>query len=462
MNRSRRLRGHRSLRLGTSIYGGGKTGKGIYNRYKTGKGILNRYNQTWRYSDASVRVGKAHPPHLPLKRGWCGTLPYNSTTHNTLTYKDWEAQDLPNPHIRHNHTHKDEGAKALPNPHELHTQHKDGGAQALPNPHIRHTHTHKEEGAKALPSPHELQTQSRGWLNKQHELSPTGVLNTNVPTNTHAHTERKSKTPSPEVLTHHTPTNHTRGKWESKTPPFRVSHTHYTLTHRDGDTKRLPSPQGTCLQTDQPQVQMTPSPTGVLDTYPASLIKKPWFRQIRPGSSRTDDRCSKPRSGSQIWVERQKEDQVSRKWKRDLQEPTPPNLATFVVEHLSDIPTALRELERQTYPSFLLYQVNLASAPYPEIEIEEYNRHMRRASWDQEEAILVRRVEQTLYDFLSNDFRNFAPAQYTFNRHRRDHPLCLSRVWFSLLDTFIPQVDEQGLWTTPRVSHPLGSRDLPE
>ena len=137
-------------------------------------------------------------------------------------------------------------------------------------------------------------------------------------------------------------------------------------------------------------------------------------------------------------------------WKWGLQEPTSPNLATFEVNHLRDIPIALRELERQTYPLFLLYPVNLASAPYSEIEIEEYNRHMQRASWDQEEAILMRRVEQTLYDLLSNAFRNFAPAQYTFNRHRRDHPLCLSRVWFSLLDTINPQVDEQGLWTTGR------------
>ena len=287
-------------------------------------------------------------------------------------------------------------------------------------------------------------------------------MNTNVHTNTHAHTERESKTPPPVILTHHTHTNHIRGKRGSRTPPSRIPYTHYIPSRRDGDTKRLPSPQGNRLQTDQSQVQLASSLTGVLDTCPTSVVKKPWFRQILPWSLRTDGRCNRPRSGTQIWVERQKEDQERQRWGRGLLESTSPNLATVEVLHLRDIPIVLRELERQTYPLFLLYQVNLASAPHPEGEINGYNRHMQRASWDQEEVIMIRRTEMALYDFLSNVFRNFAPAQYIFKRHQRDHPLCLSRVWFSLLDTFIPQVDEQGLWTTPQVSYPNGSGDLPE
>ncbi len=39
-------------------------------------------------------------------------------------------------------------------------------------------------------------------------------------------------------------------------------------------------------------------------------------------------------------------------------------------------------------------------------------------------------------------FQNFRPVQYIFLHHRTEHSLCVSRVWFSLLDKFQQRLED--------------------
>jgi hypothetical protein len=50
--------------------------------------------------------------------------------------------------------------------------------------------------------------------------------------------------------------------------------------------------------------------------------------------------------------------------------------------------------------------------------------------------------ERAIHRILKNAFQNFMPAQYIFLHHRMEHSLCTSRVWFSLLDQFQQQLDD--------------------
>ena len=46
------------------------------------------------------------------------------------------------------------------------------------------------------------------------------------------------------------------------------------------------------------------------------------------------------------------------------------------------------------------------------------------------------RLNKIVYKLLQKDFQDFAPARPIFWRHRAEHPLSASRVWFSLRDRF--------------------------
>ena len=147
MNRPKSLGGHRSQGSLTIM------GRHVMGRNRT----FSKYNQARRYSDASVLVGKTHSPH-PLRRGNRVRI---LTYHNT-------------PHVHpstNTHTHK---RPNLP-----------GNAERRNKGELTSTQAHKDGGAESLPNPHDIHTQDWGWLNKQHTPSPTGVIDTNLPTNTY-------------------------------------------------------------------------------------------------------------------------------------------------------------------------------------------------------------------------------------------------------------------------------------
>jgi hypothetical protein len=48
----------------------------------------------------------------------------------------------------------------------------------------------------------------------------------------------------------------------------------------------------------------------------------------------------------------------------------------------------------------------------------------------------ILRLEKAVYLLLKKAFKDFVPARHIFLRHQGGQPLCASRVWFSLLDTF--------------------------
>ena len=112
-----------------------------------------------------------------------------------------------------------------------------------------------------------------------------------------------------------------------------------------------------------------------------------------------------------------------------------------MINHLSDIPFFLHNFERRIHPHFVLYLIDFASSPYREMDTRSYNDHMEEACWNPERHTALRRIEQTLFSRLHKAFCTFAPAQHVFKLHQVNHPLCLSKLWFSLLDTFVPQIE---------------------
>jgi hypothetical protein len=52
----------------------------------------------------------------------------------------------------------------------------------------------------------------------------------------------------------------------------------------------------------------------------------------------------------------------------------------------------------------------------------------------------ILRLKKVVYLLLKEAFPDFVPARHIFLRHQAGQPLCASRVWFSLLDTFKSQL----------------------
>jgi hypothetical protein len=49
--------------------------------------------------------------------------------------------------------------------------------------------------------------------------------------------------------------------------------------------------------------------------------------------------------------------------------------------------------------------------------------------------------EKGIYQVMEQALQNFKPTRYIFLQHRLGHPLCASRVWFSLLEKFQYQLE---------------------
>ncbi len=64
----------------------------------------------------------------------------------------------------------------------------------------------------------------------------------------------------------------------------------------------------------------------------------------------------------------------------------------------------------------------------------------------------IERLDKAVYMFLQEAFQDFAPTRPIFWRHLVEHPLCASRVWFSLRDRFKLQlvITEQLITTALR------------
>jgi hypothetical protein len=85
---------------------------------------------------------------------------------------------------------------------------------------------------------------------------------------------------------------------------------------------------------------------------------------------------------------------------------------------------------------YILCHINMTSSPHPHRDLESNNGIEQNCP---EEII---QWERAIHRILKNAFQNFMPAQYIFLQHRMEHSLCTSRVWFSLLDQFQQQWDD--------------------
>ncbi len=106
---------------------------------------------------------------------------------------------------------------------------------------------------------------------------------------------------------------------------------------------------------------------------------------------------------------------------------------TKIVKDFRDIPSfhasflqSLSDRHR-----WVLYLLSFSQSPQQQFD-ETCNR-----AWTKEQGPHpTARLDKAVYGLLQEALQDFAPARPTFWRHRVDHPLCGSRVWFSLRDKF--------------------------
>jgi hypothetical protein len=102
---------------------------------------------------------------------------------------------------------------------------------------------------------------------------------------------------------------------------------------------------------------------------------------------------------------------------------------TKIVKDFWDIPSFhanfLKRLSDQH--RWVLYRLNFSQSPQQQFD-EACNR-----AWTKEHGLHeTARLDKTVYGLLQEALQDFAPAGPIFLRHWIDHPLCASRVWFSL------------------------------
>ena len=80
---------------------------------------------------------------------------------------------------------------------------------------------------------------------------------------------------------------------------------------------------------------------------------------------------------------------------------------------------------------WVLYRVSFSQSPD-----QQFDTACDR-TWTKEYGLHeIERLDKAVYMLLQETFQDFAPAHPIFGRHRVEHPLCASRVWFSLRDRF--------------------------
>ena len=80
---------------------------------------------------------------------------------------------------------------------------------------------------------------------------------------------------------------------------------------------------------------------------------------------------------------------------------------------------------------WVLYRVSFSQSPD-----QQFDTACDR-TWTKEYGLHeIERLDKAVYMLLQEAFQDFAPAHPIFGRHRVEHPLCASRVWFSLRDRF--------------------------
>jgi hypothetical protein len=84
---------------------------------------------------------------------------------------------------------------------------------------------------------------------------------------------------------------------------------------------------------------------------------------------------------------------------------------------------------------YIIYRINMTSSAHPRGDLERNNWMVTNCP---EEII---RWEKAIYQILEQALQNFKPTRYIFLQHRIGHPLCASRVWFSLLEKFQQQLE---------------------
>jgi hypothetical protein len=88
---------------------------------------------------------------------------------------------------------------------------------------------------------------------------------------------------------------------------------------------------------------------------------------------------------------------------------------------------------------WVLYRLSFSQSPQ-----QQFDEVCSRA-WTKEHGLhATARLDKAVYGLLQEDLQDFAPARPIFLRHRIEHPLCASRVWFSLRDKFKWQLDIAG------------------
>ena len=85
---------------------------------------------------------------------------------------------------------------------------------------------------------------------------------------------------------------------------------------------------------------------------------------------------------------------------------------------------------------YTMYRINMTSSPHPRCDLERNN-------WvEQHRPEDIVQLEKAIYLLLKRAFQDFTSTQHIFLQQRVEHSLCDSRTWFSLLDKFKQQLDE--------------------
>ena len=161
-----------------------------------------------------------------------------------------------------------------------------------------------------------------------------------------------------------------------------------------------------------------PSSTGVLHT------NRPWRRQILSiqgdGKKRARIEHGRYRKGAQITEDRHKG------WTNTGMIPNETPKVERYEDFLPFHDWLLQHLGgRQRY---IIYRINMTSSPHPRGDLEQNNWMVINCPAE------IIRWEKAIYRVLEQALQNFQPTRSIFLQHRIGHPLCASRVWFSLLE----------------------------
>ena len=97
---------------------------------------------------------------------------------------------------------------------------------------------------------------------------------------------------------------------------------------------------------------------------------------------------------------------------------------------------------------WVLFRISFTQSP------DQLYDTVSNTTWTKEYGLQeIERLDKAVYMLLHESFQDLAPVRPIFWRHRVEHPLCASRVWFSLRDRFKLQlgiVREQPITTALR------------